>query len=249
MTFNLQRPLSALQILGTLIFLLNFNSVQGQSTNKLDQQQIWLYFYPHIKLNDKLDFTGDIGYRTFASRQDIFSTYIRPSWSYHSNKRWTFHGGIGFFYTDSEEAILNKFEIRPWQGVQYNGPSLGPLSFKHLIRTEERFSNFPQVDNAYYFEFRLRYKLSGKLSFKNSKTFQNWYVPFYGELFFPVFDELDGFFSNKSRTGVGIGRKGSDWKLQMTYNWHLSRAIPDAELDYSFNSLQIKFFKTWDLRQ
>ena len=130
----------------------NYNKLQAQTTNKLDNQQIWTYFYPHIVLNDKLDFTGDIRYRTFASRQDIFSMYIRPSWSYHTNKRWTFHGGIGFFYTESKEAILNKFEIRPWQGVQYNGPKLGILTLKHLIRAEERFSNFPQVNEAYYFE-------------------------------------------------------------------------------------------------
>ncbi len=211
----------------------------GQSQKKWKNQEIWTYFYPHIELNDKVDFIGDIGYRIQTAAPDDFSSYFRPSWEYKAHKKWSFMGGLGLFYKNQTERKAEKTEIRPWQGVEIKSTFLSMFEFKHLVRAEERFT-FKNKQSE--FNSRLRYKLSGKLaSLSNTK----WNLPFYGELFWPLKELFRNPFYNQFRSGFGISFTEKSWKLQMTYNWHLTTPNAQEALSYQFNSTQIKLTKTW----
>lgn len=101
--------------------------------------QIWLDFYPHFYINEKIEYYGDAGFRTEVGQLSWNRIYVRPSLRYYTNKTWQLSGGLGLFYIFNELDV-NRLEVTPWQGIQANWPKWGNLSFKHLGEIEERFS-------------------------------------------------------------------------------------------------------------
>lgn len=231
---------SLLQIL-LLCITSVYYTLLGQSKDNFENQEIWTYFYPQIELNKKTEFIGDLGYRIQVENPEDFSTYFRPSWAYKPSKKLTLMGGLGIFHKNKIKNKVEKTEIRPWQGVEIKNSLLGIFKLQHLFRTEERFT-FKDRSNLSEFKARLRYKLSGKFSsLSNSK----WNIPFYGELFWPTRELFKNPYHNQFRSGVGISYSDKNWKLQMTYNWHLSSSNPLEDLSYQFNSTQIKLTRNW----
>jgi len=222
--------------------------VSGQTNdsgiNLSKNNEIWFDVYLHYYINDKLEYYGDAGFRTIINEQSWNRIYARPSIRHHINDHWELHAGLGLFYIFFNEDEFNRFELTPWQGIQLNWPKFGILGFKHLVKLEERIS-FLTEDWTSSYGFRFRYKLSGKLSLPKSESSSQWFIPFYGELFFPAFDKIEAFFSDKMRTGIGIGYSKSDWNIQLLYNWQLARVIPLDNFKYNDNAFQIKITKTW----
>lgn len=206
--------------------------------------QIWIDIYPHYFVNEKLEYYGDAGFRTIIDERSWNRIYARPSLRYHFNKNWEVHGGLGLFYIFNKEDV-NRFEITPWQGVQLNWPKGRFLSFKHLVKIEERLS-FLTDDWTFSFDLRFRYKLSGKLHFKPDRSIGNWHVPFYAELFIPVNNGIDEVFRNRGRAGLGLGYNASkEWRISFLFNWQTSRAGPEDELNISDYVYQLKVRKLW----
>ena len=243
---NTIAPKSNLLVLILVLMIsINVNCQTNENINTtIKKHEVWIDIYPHFYINEKLEYYGDAGYRTVLSEHSWNRIYIRPSVRYHLNKNWELHAGLGLFYIYYHEKALNRFEITPWQGVQLNWPRTQIIRFNHLIKLEERIS-FLTKDGFLSFEFRLRYKLGGKLNFSTNNSLHNWFVPFYGELFFSAFDEIEEFFSNKRRGGIGLGYSKSDWSIQLLYNWQLVRVNPTANLDYTNNAIQLKLKKVW----
>ncbi|MEN8157145.1 MAG: DUF2490 domain-containing protein [Bacteroidota bacterium] len=96
----------------------------GQTQSRqidLVDHQLWIDFYPHFRISDKLEYYGDAGYRTMLVYDAWNRIYIRPSVRYHLNRTFELHAGIGVFYM-FDNLGYNRLEITPWQGVQINWP-------------------------------------------------------------------------------------------------------------------------------
>ena len=228
----------------TLVVLSSYLA-KGQ-TNSTDadaiNHQLWLDFYPRIYLSDKLEYNGDLGYRTILQERDWSRLHMRPSVRYHINKTWQLRGGVGFFYIFNNSST-DRFEVTPWQGVQLNWPTFSAIKFKHLVRIEERFS-FLTDDWSSSFDVRFRYRLSSRIDFARGLEGSFWFVPTYVELFIPVNDEIQELFRNRSRIGLGIGYNPSAvWRFSGIVHIQRSRFGPAEELkvtDYAYQ-LRVRF--------
>ncbi len=205
-----------------------------------NNQQIWIDIYPHYYVNKKLEYYGDGGYRTVIDKESWNRIYARPSIKYHFNHRWTVHSGLGLFYI-WEDNVVDRFEITPWQGIEFNWPTMDKFSIKHLAKIEERLS-FLTNDWSSSFELRFRYKLSGKIDLVDN----NWFIPFYGEYFLPLQNSIHEIYRNKGRVGVGIGRKViKEWQFTFMFNWQGSRSGPNEDIGVSDIAYQLKIKKYW----
>ena len=84
--------------------------LQAQSSTT---QQLWLDLLPRFRVNERLEYFGDVGVRIDLSEPAQNSVLVRPSVRYQLSSLWELHGGMGFFYTVVESAA-NQFELRPW---------------------------------------------------------------------------------------------------------------------------------------
>ena len=238
--------------LSILLFLLTLSVPLNAQSNQTDEKQlnnqIWFDFHPHFYINEKLEYYGDSGYRTFLNDDIWHRIYVRPSLRFHINKLWEFHAGVGLFYYFNKFKV-NRFEVTPWQGIRLNWPRFESLKISNIIKLEERISFL--TDNwSSSFNFRLRYKFSGRLEiFKtNSESFL--FIPFYVEVFVPVFDDIKEFFRNRGRAGVGLGYNASkDWQFEFLFNWQTSRAGPKKELRVTDYAYQIKIRRLWNFKE
>ncbi len=212
-----------------------------QNDKSIKNHQIWIDFYPHYFVNEKLEYYGDAGYRSIVTGRDWSRIYARPSFRYHASKTFELQTGLGLFYIFYNNNS-NQFEVTPWQGFQINWPTLTRFKFKHLFKIEERFS-FETENWDSNFEFRFRYKLFGKLSFVRASK---WYIPFYGELFIPIKGEIQELYRNKGRAGLGLGYKpDKDWQVAFVFNWQASRTGVNEGRNVSDYIYQIKVRKVW----
>ena len=218
----------------------NLDAQSGDSTNlEVRNQQIWIDFYPHYYVNEKLEYYGDLGYRTTVSENSWNRFYSRPSVKYHFNKKWEIQSGVGVFYIFDKQNI-NQFEVTPWQGVQWNWMRLKRLKIHHLVKLEERWS-FLTTNWESDFEFRFRYKLSGKLILN-----EKWAIPAYGEMFVPLSGEIAELYRNKGRAGVGLSYKATkEWVFSFLFNWQGSKTGMDEELGVNDYVYQLKIKKVW----
>ena len=227
-------PVRVVIIIAAIIGILVSTYSFGQKIN----QQIWTDFHPRYYLNDKIEYYGDLGFRTNINGTNWGRLYIRPSFRYHKSTLLEFHGGLGLFYFYSDDEF-NRFEITPWQGIRANWPNLRNWGFNHLLRIEERFSFLSQSDD-YDFDLRLRYKLSGSLQLNE------WYLPVFGEAFLPIQDGIRELYRNRGRAGVGLGRKmKTNWAIALLFNWQTSRTGPNQELQVADYIYQIRIKKFW----
>ncbi|MCF6171205.1 MAG: DUF2490 domain-containing protein [Bacteroidales bacterium] len=231
-------------MLAVLFLVAGFsNQAQAQTgdstTNSIVNQQIWIDFYPHYYMSKKLEYYGDAGYRTIVSKRSWSRLYIRPSLKYHLTDTWEFHAGLGLFYIFNTYDI-DQFEITPWQGIQLNWPQWKRFGFKNLLRFEERMS-FLTNNWVMDFEFRMRYKVTGKYDFH-----KRWYAAVYGEYFLPVTGEIQEIYTNKGRAGIELGYKpAKEWQLSFVFNWQGSRTGAEEKLNASDYIYQLKIKKVW----
>jgi hypothetical protein len=116
-----------------LLFPVIASAQSGENISK----QIWIDVNPHYYLNPKSKIYGDMGVRREFENNGWWRLVLRPSYRTWLGGRFYFSAGLGNFFTFNE-IIANRWELRPFQGVQFNWPQWKtPLS--HYIRLEERF--------------------------------------------------------------------------------------------------------------
>ena len=130
----------------------------GTDKKSSANDQLWFDFFPHLYISEIFEYYGDTGYRTLLNENIWHKIYARPSVRYHIDKYWELHGGVGFFY-DFNKEISDRFEIRPWQGIQLGWPRIINLGINHYVRFEQRIS-FLTDDWSSSLALRLRYMLS-----------------------------------------------------------------------------------------
>ena len=193
---------------GVLLTFLSFNAVQGKDTSDLKvNHQLWLDFYPHLHISEKLQFYGDIGFRILITDSQWARIYGRPALRYHLDSIFVLHGGLGAFLEISRD-VSNRFELRPWQGMQIKWPTFRHLRFNHLVRLEERF-NYLLQDEVFESELRLRVRFGGRIQFNRMEGRRSFFAPFYVEWFAPLAGAVTETFVNRAEFSTGLGYNAS----------------------------------------
>lgn len=139
-----------------LVIAICLNKAQAQSNSNF---QVWSDLNASIKLNEKLDFGGDIGYRIEPSSNDQ-TIYIRPILGYNASNILNFSFGGAIFNTFRSD-IFNSSEFRAFQFVVLKWPKFGGFEFKHRFGLEQRFFYIENFDFD-GFSHRMRYYLEVK---------------------------------------------------------------------------------------
>lgn len=176
----------------------------GHGLHAQSAESIWLDFSLHANVNDRLQLYGDLGYRRLLAAESETRWNIRPSVLYRLNDKWFLRGGIGLFY-EFRDAFTNRFELRPFQGVQYNIDPTDNLRLNILGRVEERISFDDLLDDRARFELRFRLRLSGQYDVLNPIGDSYWFFPFSFELFRSVEDRLTELTRDRARMYIGVG--------------------------------------------
>lgn len=228
-------------ILLAFLSALPFSQVSAQQ--KIIDNQLWVDVNPHIEINKRWEYFGDISYRTILGESKFSRFVFRPSVQFH----WTYEldliGGVGLFLT-WEERNYSTVELRPYQGAKVNWPSVWRFNFKHRVLVEERLL----WNNLGVFEpnFRFRYRLKTKFPInKPNVGYKTIYLPLSYEIFGNTGDEDVELFRNQARAVVGLGYVFSHrWIAEFEFTFQRSRSNIDD--DYKLSDRIFRFKLIYD---
>lgn len=119
--------------------------------------QLWMDYDPSVQLSPRVRLFGDFGARTQLETGGWWRIVARPSVRYDISGQAWIGGGFGNFYTFNE-GIADRWELRPWQGVDVAWPKW-KFPLRHYVRLEERF-DFNTATWASSVSLRGRYRIS-----------------------------------------------------------------------------------------
>ena len=222
-----------------LLFLLTIVPLRAQKEGV--NHQYWLDFYPHYFHNGLFEFYGNSGIYMQLGEVDYIRFQIKPSVGYLFLSLLNIHGGVALkFY--SEADTINRFEFTPYEGLKVRWPAWQRLSFVHNLKVEERWSVGIQRKND--FDMRIRYKANINYKFFRTPRLRYWYMTAHFEYFYPLHNDIKELYSNKLRTGLGLGRNFSTlWKGTFVINLLRSRIQPGEQLEKSAITYQLKIYR------
>ena len=225
------------------LFLLALAAVPtpAQSGNDVTEQ-MWLDVNPAYFINPDLKFFGDIGTRWEVGDNGWWRLVIRPSFRTKLAGRFYFTFGIGNFLTFNE-VIDNRWELRPFQGLDFNWPR-GRFALRHYFRLEERYDY-----NAATWEVRTslrgRYRLSAAYQFGARRTDRFWQVGVSGEIF-ATFTGQQGQMREQSRVTLGLDRSlRRDIHFRFELTWQEEGALSDEGDGVTNLYFRFRLTKKW----
>jgi len=223
-----------------IIALLLIGPLSSRGQNEIVDHQLWFDVIPHFEINNRLEYYGDMSYRTSTTGDKFRRFVLRPSLRYH----WTYEldliGGLGLFLT-WDQNDYNTAELRPYQGVRLNWPKIWRLNFKHRGLIEERLI-WNTSNGDFDPNLRWRYRLKTKLPLnKPSIHYKTVYIPISYELFANTGPNVVEQFQNQSRAMVGLGYVFSDkWIGELEVTFQRSRSTKSDELVLSDRIFRFK---------
>ena len=227
-----------------LLFLVSFmpiglsitaTSGTAQEIEETDVQG-WFQYEFQRRLRERLRGSWDLGYRQLLSTEDRLGQWsrlhMRGSLVNAHSKRVSFEGGIGGYYTFSEN-LTDQFELRAWQGAIVFWPVAKlfgrEADLRHRFRLEQRWINLRDLDDT-EFGVRFRYRLATFIPLNRPAIESKaWYIPLMGEGFADLGGDSPEFFAARLRLTAGVGHVLSDnWTLEFRYTAQKSR---DTVLD------------------
>jgi hypothetical protein len=194
---------------------------------------------PHFEINNRLEYFGDMSYRTATSGYDFKRFMLRPSIRYH----WTYEldliGGLGLLGTWEAEDYIT-FELRPYQGIRLNWLRIWRMNLKQRGLMEERliWNNQGEFDPNLRFRYRIKTKLPLN---KSSIQYKTLYIPFSYEVFANVGPKEVEKFQNRARAMIGLGYVFSDkWIGEFEVTFQRSRSTETDELSLSDRIFRFK---------
>ncbi len=190
---------------------------------------------------DKWIYSGDYGVRGVLSGQDWQTLYARPTFRYNITPSLHARAGMALFYT-YDQLIKNQLELRFHQEVNLKWPEVPGFIFKHMVRFEERFFFYKELDKE--FSARARYRFA--IESPDYKLF-NIKGPFYGlaniEFFLPLGNQSTERYINNTRIVAGIGQRASQkFRYELHYIFQNSRKFIDDSLKTSEHILRLRLF-------
>ncbi len=188
-------------VVATVLSVLPADSAVGQSQDDVSSQ-LWVDYNPSRPLSTKLEVYGDLGARTELSSGGWWRFVARPSVRYQLHRDVQLMGGLGSFYTWND-AIADRWQIRPWQGVRATWPRV-PVRLEHFVRFEERF-DFNTGTWESLNSLRGRYRLRTVLQWAALRPDRYWRLIGSVEGFLTLAGE-QGQFREQFRLSVGLER-------------------------------------------
>jgi hypothetical protein len=202
----------------------------AQEIEESDVQAWFQYEFQH-RLKEKLRGSWDLGYRELISTEDALGgwsrLHTRGALLYTHSRRVSFEGGIGGYYTFSEN-LTDQLELRSWQGAIVFWPATNfwgrELDLRHRFRLEQRWINLRDLDET-NFGLRLRYRLATFIPLNRAVIeTKAWYLPVMGEAFADLGGDTPELFAARLRLSAGIGYVLSEnWTLEFRYTAQKSR--------------------------
>lgn len=214
------------------------NAQSGESVSK----QIWIDVNPHYHLNSSSKIYGDIGVRRELEKSGWWRLVVRPSYRTWLGGRFYFSAGLGNFFTFNE-IINNRWELRPFQGLQFNWPQWKtPLN--HYIRIEERFDFNLKTWNSQN-SARIRYKLGISYRWAAYQPGRFWEVTANAEAFYTFIGE-QGQFQEQARATLGLDRSfDRNVHLRIEVTWQQERLFFDPKQSVSDVYFRLRYTQSW----
>ena len=205
-------------------------------------KQLWLDFNPQYYLNSGSKIYGDVGVRREIEKSGWWRLVVRPSYRTWLGGRFYFSAGLGNFFTFNE-IIDNRWELRPFQGVQFNWPQWKtPLN--HYIRLEERFDFNLNTWNSQN-SVRIRYKLGISYRWAAFQPGRFWQATASGEAFYTFIGE-QGQFQEQARATIGLDRSFErDVHLRFEITWQQERLFFDPKQSVSDIYFRLRYTQSW----
>ena len=204
-------------------------NAQDSLSNSIVTEQIWLDYNISKPLSEKVNVYGDIGARTIFPNE-WYRYVVRPSISYKLPKRFLpnlYHnskltGGIGFFFTHNLSES-NRFEIRPFQGLELMWPNRPKINIRHYVRLEERFDiATANWDNTFGLRFRYQAEMVLFLKGEWFNFMDGVYLPVGLELFWNLIGVKQ--FNDAVRITPGIGYEfNPEWRGELGIGYFYTR--------------------------
>ena len=205
-------------------------------------KQIWIDVNPHYYLNSESKVYGDIGLRRELENSGWWRLVVRPSYRTWLGGRFYFSAGLGNFFTFNE-IINDRWEIRPFQGLQFNWPQWKtPLN--HFIRLEERFDFNLKTWNAQN-SARIRYRMGISYRWAAYQPGRFWETTASVEAFYTFAGE-QGQFQERARATIGLDRSfDREVHLRFEVTWQQERLFFDPKQSVSDIYFRLRFTQSW----
>ena len=202
--------------------------------------QIWFYWHQSYDFTSRIRYLGDLGYRQEFPYENWSKIYFRPGAEWSAGSLTDIAGGVGFWYT-VQQIIPNTFELRPWQAVKLQWPSLGRYLFDHYLRLEERFILYDETDH-WEFAMRTTYRLNVTFPLNNRGIFdKTLYIRMNAALYADLGKSLLERFIDDRRFSLGLGyRFDPRWRLELFYVFNQSRAFFKEGFKVTSHIIQVR---------
>ena len=221
-------------------------------------KQFWFDYNFNNSLTEALNISTQVGYRKITPK--IYNRFLGIStlniknnkklFNFEGDKPFikSFHLGAGIIYTQNNNNNDN-FELRLIQGIQFEIPTIKPVTLNNYIRIEERFQNTFQ-SSGWQAGFRLRYRMSTVLSLKNHYVrFTNGlYIPLEAEVFVNL--KRNERFNDLIRLSPGLGYKlDNNWKFELYLIFNSTKNITETNNKSNDFILRLRVFNAGSKKQ
>jgi hypothetical protein len=209
----------------------------GQSENVVSPQ-LWVDYNPSWRVTSRFEIYGDLGARTELESGGWWRFVVRPSVRYQLHRDVRVMGGLGNFITVND-VIADRWEIRPWQGVNLTWPR-APIHFEHFLRFEEQFDFNTQTWESQN-SLRARYRLRTVIQWSAFQQDRYWRLLASVEGFLRLAGE-QGQFREQFRLAVGVERSvRTGMRTRFDATWQREgRLFVDGAIDELF--LRVRLF-------
>ncbi len=217
----------------------------GQDIEEFDDDisEFWLDVNLNKALDDKWSVGGDVGVRTSFENAIWRLIYLRPNVNYKFLPFFNVTVGIGSFNTFSNE-FSDTYEFRIYQDANFIGPKLGPFSFSHRIRLEQRFFNYSADELESDFSFRGRYLIGTRTDRFSLGGKKDWSGFLSLEPFFPLGKDINELLANNFRLDTAlVYHVSAGFRIELHYVLQTSELFSDNDLDVREHIFRIRVFQ------
>ncbi len=186
----------------------------------------WFQYKGSGNLSEKWGLLFDLQHRRIDFLDYVTQNLIRPGMVYHTGKNLRITVGNAFFWHNIVgEDIIYRFELRPYQFVQWR-QELTRFSLKHKVRFEQRFNKNTsglEITNGYRFNFRTGYRADVVIPIN-----RDWAINLYEELLINIGKREEFEFVDQNRIYAGLMVKTGVFTVKSGYMWALIPQMEDA---------------------
>ena len=184
--------------------------------------ETWTDFRTDYNFSDRFRYDGDYGIRAWPSTEDFTQIFIRPKVRYEVNWWLRLHGGFAWFHTYFREGD-DSDELRPWVGIRFEAPWIGPFQLRNYLRLEYRSFHF-RTEGDSDSAWRGRWQIQMRSRDFKFLGLQRFYGLAFAEFFHTFESEVEGIQAERLRLNLGAGNRfASRWRAELNVMYQKGR--------------------------